>query len=96
VTARHALVVSPHGGVGSAVVRELRRRGVRVSGAGRTPPVEGEVEAFHRIELAGLDWNALYDRVAAGGPLDAVVYAAGTAAFSRTDAIPVERRAPAR
>ncbi len=90
MTARHALVISPHGGVGSAVARELRRRGVRVSGAGRTSSAPGVVDAFHPIELDGLDWDALYDRVAAGGPLDAIVYAAGTAAFGRTPAIPVE------
>ncbi len=90
MTARHALVISPHGGVGSAVARELRRRGARVSGAGRTPPVEGVVDDFHAVQLAGLDWTELFEKVAAGGPLDAIVYATGTAAFGRTPAIPVE------
>lgn len=90
MTARHALVIAPHGGVGSAVARELRRRGARVSGAGRTDPGEGVVDAFHPIDLAGVDWAALYDRVAAGGLLDAVVYAAGTAAFGQTAAISLE------
>ncbi|HQR44981.1 MAG TPA: SDR family oxidoreductase [Thermoanaerobaculia bacterium] len=90
MTVRHALVIAPHGGVGSAVARELRRRGARVSGAGRTTPDDGLVDAFHPVELAGADWAALFDRVAAGGPLDAVVYAAGTAAFGRTASIPLD------
>jgi len=90
VTVRHALVVAPHGGVGGAVARELRRRGTRVSGAGRTAPGDGVVDAFHPIDLAGADWEALYDRAAAGGTLDAVVYAAGTAAFGRTGEIPID------
>lgn len=86
----HALVIAPHGGVGSAVARELRRRGARVSGAGRTAPDDGLVDAFHPIELAEADWAALFDRAAAGGPLDAVVYAAGTATFGRTGEIPLD------
>lgn len=90
MTPRHALVISPHGGIGGAVACELRRRGARVSGAGRTPPASGVVDVFHPIDLAGLDWAALYERVAADRPLDAIVYAAGTAAFGRTADIPVE------
>jgi len=90
VTVRHALVIAPHGGVGSAVARELRRRGTRVSGAGRTAPDDGLVDAFLPIDLDGTDWATLFDRVAAGGPLDAVVYAAGAATFGRTGAIPLD------
>lgn len=84
MTPRHALVVSPRGGVGTAVAEELRRRGVRVSGAGRREPEPGVVEAFHPFELTSGDWPALYQRVAGEGPLDAVVYAAGAGAFGRT------------
>jgi short-subunit dehydrogenase len=90
MTVRHALVIAPNGGVGGAVARELRRRGVLVSGTGRTAPGEGVVNAFYPVDLAGVDWAALYDRVAAGTPLDAVVYAAGSAAFGRTGAIPLK------
>ena len=88
MTPRHALVISPHGGVGGAVARELARRGTRVSGAGRTPPDAGVVSAFLSVDFATADWPALYERAAAGGPLDAVVYAAGAGAFGRTGEIP--------
>jgi short-subunit dehydrogenase len=88
VTVRHALVIAPHGGVGAAVARELRRRGFRVSGAGRTAPETGLVEAFFTIDLATTDWPSLYDHVAETRPLGAVVYAAGAGAFGRTPEIP--------
>jgi short-subunit dehydrogenase len=90
VTARHALVIAPHGGVGRAVAQEIRRRGFRVSGAGRTPPDSGLVDAFFPVDLRTANWPALYDRVAEGGPLDAVVYAAGAGTFGRTPEIPDE------
>ena len=88
MTVRHALVIAPHGGVGAAVARELRRRGFRVSGAGRTAPETGLVEAFFTIDLATTDWPSLYDHVAETRPLGAVVYAAGAGAFGRTPEIP--------
>jgi short-subunit dehydrogenase len=90
VTPRHVLVIAPHGAVGGAVARELRRRGARVTGAGRTPPEPGVVDAFHAFELSSAAWPALYETAAGGGPLDGVVYAAGVGTFGRTEAIPPE------
>lgn len=74
---RHALVISPHGVVGDAVARELRLRGARVTGAGRTEPASGVVDAFHTVDLSAVAWPLLYEAAAAGGPLDSIVYAAG-------------------
>jgi len=85
---RNVLVIAPHGALGGAVARELRRRGARVVGAGRTSPDEGVVDAFQRVDLAATDWPALYADAAAGSPLDGIVYAAGVGTFGRTGAIP--------
>jgi short-subunit dehydrogenase len=90
MTLRHVLVIAPHGEVGGAVAHELKRRGLRVSGAGRTPPEAGIVDAFYAIDFADASWPTLYDKAAAGGPLDGIVYAAGCASFGRTAAIPPE------
>lgn len=87
---RHVLVIAPHGTVGGAVARELRRRGARVTGAGRTPPDSGVVDAFFPIDLSAAAWPALYDAAAGDGPLDGIVYAAGVGIFGRTGAIPPE------
>ena len=87
---RHVLVIAPHGTVGGAVARELRRRGVRVTGAGRTPPEPGVVDGFHPVDLSAAAWPDLYRTVAGDGPLDSIVYAAGVGTFGRTDAIPAE------
>lgn len=90
MTPRHVLVIAPHGTVGGAVARELRRRGARVTGAGRTPPDGGVVDAFHPVDLSAVAWPALYAAAAGNGPLDGIVYAAGVGTFGRTCAIPPE------
>jgi short-subunit dehydrogenase len=90
VTPRHVLVIAPHGTVGGAVARELRRRGVRVTGAGRTPPDAGVVDAFLPLDLSATSWPALYSAVAGDGPLDGIVYAAGVGTFGRTGSISPE------
>lgn len=90
MTPRHALVIAPHGAVGGAVARELRRRGARVTGAGRTPPDAGAVDAFLPLDLSAASWPQLYASAAGAAPLDAIVYAAGIGTFGRTGAIPPE------
>jgi NAD(P)-dependent dehydrogenase (short-subunit alcohol dehydrogenase family) len=91
VKPRHALVIAPHGAVGGAVARELARRGVHVSGAGRTPPGPRTVGRFLPVEVETADWRSLYAAASADGNVDAVVYAAGNAAFGATGSIPAER-----
>jgi NAD(P)-dependent dehydrogenase (short-subunit alcohol dehydrogenase family) len=77
--------------VGSAVARELRRRGARVTGAGRTPPDQGAVDLFLPLDLASADWAALFAAASKDRPLDAIVYAAGLGAFGHTGAVPEEQ-----
>jgi NAD(P)-dependent dehydrogenase (short-subunit alcohol dehydrogenase family) len=90
VTLRHVIVIAPHGAVGSAVSRELKRRGSRVTGAGRTRPDAGIVDTFFPTNFSRTAWSELFASAAEGGSLDGVVYAAGAGVFGRTAAIPPE------
>jgi short-subunit dehydrogenase len=85
------LVIAPHGAVGSAVAGELRRRGAHVTGAGRTPPDPGVVDSFLPLDLASADWPGLLADASGDGPLDAIVYAAGSGAFGLAGAIPEDQ-----
>ncbi|HQQ76650.1 MAG TPA: SDR family oxidoreductase [Thermoanaerobaculia bacterium] len=91
MTPRHALVIAPHGAVGNAVAGELRRRGARVTGAGRTPPDPGVVDSFLPLDLASADWPRLLAEASGDGPLDAIVYAAGSGAFGLAGSIPEDQ-----
>jgi gluconate 5-dehydrogenase len=85
----HSLVVGASGGVGRAVARTLRAEGSRVSSVGRRAP-PGHDGWHATVDFATAAWGDLLAQAEAsvGAPIDAVVYAAGTATFGRADAIP--------
>lgn len=86
----HTILIGASGGVGRSVARVLREQRSLVSSLGRRPP-QG-FDGWHAsIDFASADWEELYARAeaGAGAPVDSVVYAAGTAVFGRTEAVPV-------
>jgi short-subunit dehydrogenase len=88
-TPSHTLLLGPSGGVGRAVEGALRREGVRVSAIGRR--ANEAFQGWHAsVAFERASWGELYTRCEheVGQPIDSVVYAAGTGAFGRAEAIP--------
>ena len=74
-----ALVTGTAGGIGAAIVVELRRRGVTVIGVDRERPTTNGEDYFIRADLAAVDPDELIAKVIStvGNPPDILVNCAG-------------------
>ena len=88
---KQVLVVGGGGGLGTALVKQLLDDGYKVFVAGQTKPIDERVSDFYRIELTNVDWPSLYCTIENKnvGPIDAIVFVAGSAVFGKTTLIPL-------
>ncbi len=87
---RHAVVVGASSGFGAATGAELRRRGWAVSGLSRRAPPAASVDQSFPCDVTedeALE-RALADAAAALGPVDTLVWCAGTPVMGRTLDVP--------
>lgn len=86
----HAVVVGASAGLGAAIGAELRLRGWRVAGISRRAPPASSVDRAFACDVtddAALEW-ALGEAARILGPVDALVWSAGTPVMGRTLAVP--------
>ncbi|HJZ88242.1 MAG TPA: SDR family oxidoreductase [Polyangia bacterium] len=89
----HALVVGASSGIGCAIATRLRGRGTRVSALSRRPaPAQAADASFAcDVTVPGKLEQAMAAAVAAHGPADLLVYAAGLPVMGRTLSVPPDQ-----
>jgi NAD(P)-dependent dehydrogenase (short-subunit alcohol dehydrogenase family) len=90
---KNILIIGGGGGLGTAIVQELLGRNYRVLVAGRTKPADRRVQSFYPIDATAQNWQSLFCKIEeeTAGPIEAIIFVAGSAAFGRTSLIPQER-----
>lgn len=90
---RKVLIVGGAGALGAELGRLLLDRGVEVVVAGRSRAADDRVRRSYPIDAVAADWRSLYSTVEreTAGPIDAVLFVAGTAAYGKTALCPTDR-----
>ena len=85
---RHVVIIGASSALAQAVATELHRRDILVSGLGRTRPA---IEIpFEQVDYHTADWLALFEKLAADTPIDAIFHVSGYVAFGPALDIPTE------
>lgn len=87
-TPRHVVIVGASSALAQAVAADLHRRNILVSGLGRTRT--GNDIPFEEIDYHTADWPALFDKLAASNPIDAILHVPGYVAFGPALDIPTD------